>query len=618
MGLIKKEIIEEIKENISLLDLVEEYVKLKKRGKSFIGHCPFHDDKSPSFNVSANKGLYHCFGCHEGGDAIRFYEKYHGLNFKTSIEELAKRLGYREEDIYESKKENEKSKKQRQYKDQLIEVMEEACDFFEKHLDKKTIKYLQDSRKLSIETIREYRMGLTPLGMSDLTFHLLNKGFDKQFLLTSGLTLESNGELKDFFQNRIMIPIRNSSGYTVGFSGRRKSENQKSKYVNSKENPIFQKKKLSFNLDKAKKSILNKDYIILTEGYFDVIQLREFGFYNVVACMGTSIDEYQIRNLSKYSPNQNIYLALDNDEGGKKAILQILDKIKRLILSQDINVFIIQQKESKDIDDYLKQGYDFNKLIEDATPAIDYLMKNIIFQNNRDSSKSLHQLKRMCNQIKDEPLQIEYRRRIAKYFSGGEPNLFKTYMEFLNKESKYISKDKKDKKFNKNQQLSVYSTDNQLLYLILFTGYKLWICRELLNKENDCNQPLIELLPPHVQELIMEINEMDSNKYLLYDLQLILDSNKEYISNKECNLKLLNFINANQVYLEHLAESPEDSIQDILNLLIYKRYSNYLNYLKKKLQENPTDDTLNKYIEIKSKLTEQESKIQTQTSLDCK
>lgn len=612
MPIIKKEVIEAIKDRLNILDIVDEYLTLKKRGKSYIGHCPFHDDRSPSFSITPYKGLYYCFGCQEGGDVIRFYEKYNNVSFKEAVEELAKRLGFKEEDIFENKEESESSKRKKYYKESLLNLMEETCKFFESNLDNKSKEYFINTRKLSEEIIQKYRLGSTPPENTGLTLYLLNKGFSQELIINSGLAIKTkNGELKDFFQNRLIIPINNKFGSVVGFSGRKKSEHQSSKYINSKESPIFQKKKLSFNLDKAKKEIFDKDYVIITEGYFDVIQLTQHGINNAIACMGTNIDPYQIRNLSKLSPNQNIYLLFDNDESGKNAILNLINKINSLIFSNEINLYIIRQNKTTDIDEYLKEGYSFNELIQQATPVIEYLIKLEIIANKDNISKALNNLKQITNRIKDEPLKIEYKKRVAEYYAGEDNYLFRQYLEFLNQSES----NKSTKTSNKPKTLDIYSIEIQLLYLTLFTGYKLWICRELLNEENDCKNKLINSLSNEVKNLLMIINDLDTNKYLLYDLRLHLDSKQDIIPTIKQKKEIINFINSNQESLEYLLETPEQNIQDILNILKYKQYKNYLKELKQSLQKESDNDTLDKYIEIKSKLLSQEQKIQKQSEL---
>lgn len=610
MGIIKNDIIQLIKDNLKIENLIAENIKLKRSGNSFVGHCPFHDDNSPSLNVSPHKKLFYCFGCHTGGDIIRFYEKYHNVGFKEAVEQLAKKLGYKEEDIYISKKENEKALKTYKKKEKYFQIMEEACLFFENHLDQTSKDYLTKDRKLSWNTIVEYRIGSTPEGYSNLTLYLLNKQFDKELLLSSGLSIEINGELKDFFQNRIIIPISNPTGQVIAFSGRKKFDYQKAKYINSRESFIFHKKKTSFNLDKAKKEAFNKDYIIITEGYFDVLQLREYGIDNAIACMGTTIDEYQIQKISRLSPSQNVYLLFDNDDAGNQATSLIINKISRLIFSRDINLYIIRNKKTKDIDEYLKQGYSFEDLIKNSIFAIDYLIKKIILEFREDIPKSLHNLKSLCNKIKDEPLRIEYRKRIANYYSEGNTSLFKDYLYFLSDETNLENNKKQINNPKSNNKLTLNSKYIQLTYLALFSGYKLWICRELFSVNNTCPKKLVDILPPEIKNLFEIINQVQTNKYLYYNVKEFLDS---YESNQKDSInKLLDFIIVNQNNLFYLEEDSESNIQEILSLLEYDQYYEYLDIIKQKMLDNSDDSLLEKYLEIKQKLLSLEEKIQNQ------
>ncbi|RIO51484.1 DNA primase, partial [Staphylococcus pasteuri] len=349
---IEQSVINEIKAKTDILDLVSEYVKLEKRGRNYIGLCPFHDEKTPSFTVSEDKQICHCFGCKKGGNVFQFTQEIKDISFTEAVKELGERVNI-SVDVGNSQYQNTNT--QIATDDlQMIEMHELMQEYYHYALMKtvegeQALNYLK-GRDFPEQLIKERGIGYAPNSSHFCHDFLEKKGYDIELAYEAGLLSrnEENFSYYDRFRDRIMFPLKNSQGRIVGYSARTYT-NQEPKYLNSPETPIFQKRKLLYNLDKARKNIRKNDEIILLEGFMDVIKSDHAGLKSVVASMGTQLSNEHITFIKKLT--SNITLMFDGDFAGKEATL----KTGQALLEQGLNVFVVQLPSDMDPDEYIRK-----------------------------------------------------------------------------------------------------------------------------------------------------------------------------------------------------------------------------------------------------------------------
>lgn len=346
---IDQSVINEIKDKTDILDLVSEYVKLEKRGRNYIGLCPFHDEKTPSFTVSEDKQICHCFGCKKGGNVFQFTQEIKDIPFVEAVKELGERV-----DIKVDVGQTQYNQQSQMASDDLkmIEMHELIQDYYHYALMKtvegeEALNYLRQ-RGFTDELIKQRQIGYAPDSSHFCHDFLEKKGYDIELAYEAGLLSrnEENFSYYDRFRNRIMFPLKNAQGRIVGYSGRTYT-NQEPKYLNSPETPIFQKRRLLYNLDKARKSIRQNDEIVLLEGFMDVIKSDYAGLKQVVASMGTQLSQEHMTFLKKLT--NNITLMFDGDYAGREATL----KTGQALLQQGLNVYVIQLPSGMDPDEYI-------------------------------------------------------------------------------------------------------------------------------------------------------------------------------------------------------------------------------------------------------------------------
>ena len=357
--MLSQKTIEDVKAYHDLVGLISLYIPLKKRGRNFLGLCPFHGEKTPSFTVSPDKNIWHCFGCHESGDLISFIMKIENIGFSEAITMVANKVGI---EIQEEKERKFFSKEDRDFYE-LGNLLYAAREFFKEQLKKNQAAYdYISNRKINEKSVKEFHLGYAP-NNDDLLLLLKNKGVNPEYFPKSGLFyLNEANELKPRFRNRIMFPIIDEKGRTIAFGGRIfNNEINTAKYINSEETLLFNKRQVLFGLNQAKSAIQEDNYLILTEGYLDVIMAHQYGFKNTVGSMGTALTEDQIRKIKRFT--NTVYLALDSDEAGKKAET----RNSELLYAADLKVFLIDYP-AKDPADYLTQNgaEGFQMLIKEA------------------------------------------------------------------------------------------------------------------------------------------------------------------------------------------------------------------------------------------------------------
>jgi DNA primase len=375
--------IAQIKERLSIVDVVSSYVELHQAGKNFKGKSPFTAEKTPSFYVSPDRGMYYCFSSSQGGDIFTFIEKMEGVDFKEALKILAQKAGV------ELVPEDPKKKSER---DRLYEALEDATKFFEEYLQKNTEAktYLED-RGVTAETIAKWRLGYAPgpdkYGWRELKEHAESKGYSKSELLKAGLIkgADAGKEPYDLFRDRIMFPIFDAQGKVVAYSGRILSKTSEApKYVNSPETELFNKSEILYGYDKAKHGIRHFDFSLVVEGQFDVVLSHQAGYTNTVAVSGTALTPHHVMLLQRLS--NRVVLALDADKAGIAAVKRAAD----VMLPRGMDIKVAQMIGGKDPADLIKDDVQhFRKIIGSAKPVIEYLLDIIEAEKKDDRNFKL-------------------------------------------------------------------------------------------------------------------------------------------------------------------------------------------------------------------------------------
>lgn len=356
--------VQQIKDRLSIVDVVSQYVKLERAGSSMRARCPFHAEKTPSFHVSADRGTYHCFGCGVGGDIFSFVEAIEGLDFKGALKVLAERAGV--EIVYEKGGKEKKDARER-----LLELMEVATIFYTSRLSDAAKEYLE-SRGMEEGTIQAFRLGLAGDKWSDASDYLKSKKFTDNEIIEAGLAKKGDRGLIDKFRNRIMFPIADPAGRIIGFSGRIFGENaspEAPKYLNSPETPLFHKSRLLYGFDRAKMAVRKHNFAILVEGQMDLLACHQAGWTNTVAVSGTAFTQEHTVLIKRMT--ENLVLALDADQAGIKAA----GKAARAALQGGLNVKVARLPAGKDPADLILEDAEaWRTAIRESKDIITFLL----------------------------------------------------------------------------------------------------------------------------------------------------------------------------------------------------------------------------------------------------
>ncbi len=437
-------VVREIKERLDIVEVVSEYVKLKKMGANYGALCPFHSEKTPSFFVSRQKQIWHCFGaCSEGGDIFKFVMKIEGLEFGDALRLLAKKAGVR------LKVQDPKLASQRK---RLYAITELACKFYEKHLQeteegKKVKEYLL-ARGLTQESIKKWRLGFAPKEWRKLAHFLISRGFTPQEIAQAGLLILTQDDTKannyfDRFRNRIIFPVFDLNSQVIGFGARRleNSGDDQPKYINTPNTLLYDKSQVLYGLDKAKVALRQKDQCILVEGYTDAIMVAQAGFENVVAVSGTALTESHLKLLSRYT--KNLLLAFDMDPAGDSATARGID----LAQAKGFNLKVILMPRSQDPAELIKENPTaFREAIEKSKDIIEFYF-DTTFANIKEPQKLSPQEKvqisekllQVISKIPNTLLQDEWLSKLAQKLRVREEALRKELQKvtsFLSQSSK--------------------------------------------------------------------------------------------------------------------------------------------------------------------------------------
>ena len=401
------EIVSEVLQANDIVDIVSGYVRLKRSGSSFMGCCPFHREKTPSFHVSADKQLYHCFGCGAGGSVIQFIMNAEGLDFPDALRFLAEKSGIRlpESDI-------EKGDERYKRKQKMYEMNKDAARYFRECLlsqDGQAAQEYLKKRQLDGKTIAAFGLGFAPKGWDGVLKHLRGKGYDRSLIVESGLcTMNEKGHVYDRFRERVMFPIFDARGNITGFTGRILSGDG-AKYMNSPESIVFDKGKNLYGLNLAKKS--SRGYYILVEGNMDVISLHQAGIDAAVAACGTAFTRDQAKLISKSA----VYLCFDGDGAGQKA----LERAAEIFREFDTKLKVIEMRDVKDPDDFIKKygAEEFEKAIEKAKTLMEYkmdmLLRGVDLNNTSQKLEMLQGASRLLSTITNDVEREVYVTRLS-------------------------------------------------------------------------------------------------------------------------------------------------------------------------------------------------------------
>ena len=425
--------IEAVKERADIVDVVGEHVVLKKKGREFVGLCPFHDDKSPSMTVSPAKQFYYCFSCGAGGNSIKFLMEFQRQSFSDVVLELARRYQLPVETV--EGPQQERLRQQLSRREKLQRALALASGWFRSQLHspagQEALAYLTAKRGLSAATQEAFQLGYAPDQWDGLLNHLQQvEGLAPEVLEAAGLVVPRKGGngFYDRFRHRVMVPIHDRQGRVIGFGGR-SLDGSEPKYLNSPETELFEKGKHLFGLDKAANAIRRDDRAVVVEGYFDVIALHAAGITNAVAALGTALSSQQITQLCRCSDGKRIVLNFDADGAGVRAANRAIGEVEQLALQGQLELRVLHLPSGKDPDEFLKEhgAGDYRALLDQAPLWLDWQIEQVL--EGRDLGKAdqfqqaVSALVALLGKLPQSAIRTHYLQQVAERLSGGQGRL---------------------------------------------------------------------------------------------------------------------------------------------------------------------------------------------------
>ncbi|MBD2570008.1 DNA primase [Anabaena lutea] len=527
--------VEEVKLRADIVDVVSEYVVLRKRGKDFVGLCPFHDEKSPSFTVSPNKQMYYCFGCQAGGNAIKFLMDLNKRHFTEVVLDLARRYQVPVQTL--EPEQRQELQRQLSLREQLYEVLASTAQFYQHALrhtqQQKVMQYLQESRQLKEETIQQFGLGYAPSGWETLHRYLVeDKRYPVQLVEKAGLIKprKEGGGYYDVFRDRLMIPIRDVQGRVIAFGGRTLTDEQP-KYLNSPETELFSKGKTLFALDQAKDGIAKLDQAVVVEGYFDAIALHAAGINNAVASLGTALSIEQVRLLLRYTDSKQLVLNFDADKAGTNAAERAIGEIATLAYQGEVQLKILNLPNGKDADEYLHShtAADYQQLLTNAPLWLNWQIDQIIKDRNlrqaTDFQQVTQQIVKLLQNIVNSDTLNYYISYCAEILSLGDARLIPLRIENLLTQiapTKVQSPSARVRKQEpKTPKLSLVNTERSLLERAEALLLQIYLhCPEqrqvIIDELEERN---LELSLSHHRFLWLQISELTDEADLISSLQ---------------------------------------------------------------------------------------------------
>ena len=512
------EILNEVRENSDIVEVISQYVHLKRSGRNYFGLCPFHNEKSPSFSVSPDKQIFHCFGCGVGGNVFTFISKIEGIGFKEAIENLADRAG-----IVLPKSTNNEDSKREELKSKVYKVNNFTADYYHKRLYKPESKAGQEyvkQRKLTNETLESYNLGFS--GNYDELYKVLRKeGFNDEEILESGLVKKNeHGQYVDFYRDRFMIPILDVRNRVIAFGGRVLGDAKRFKYLNSPENIVYSKGKHLFGLNVAKRYDHKK--LLIVEGYMDAISLHQRGITNVVAALGTALTTNQGWLLRRNA--EQVILGFDADGAGQNAIMRAMEVMQNM----GCDMRVLQMTGAKDPDEFIiKYGSArFQKLMNEAISLLEFRVKvleqNLDLEVAGDKIKFLNEIAKLLAKI-DNTIEREiYIEKLSKGYNISKEAIFGQVnkLQYSNRaqtsnleKSKPVVIQKKETNVDNNVSDEIIKRENTIISILINNPENFQMIRKHMLPEDfkyDLNNKIVEAL-------YEELEKEDSNISLVLD-----------------------------------------------------------------------------------------------------
>lgn len=563
-----EELIEEIRSSNDIVDVISKYITLKRSGRNFFGLCPFHKEKSPSFAVSPDKQIFHCFGCGAGGNVIHFISKIEGLDFKDTLELLANRVNIELPTL-----DNLEDDKTARLKSKVYEINKIAAEFYHENLYKPASKTAQEyikKRKLDNRTLKAFLIGYAG-NFNELYLLLKQKGYTEEEMLASSLVKRTeNGGYMDSFRKRLMFPIQDVRERVIAFGGR-VLDDSKPKYINSPENIVYSKGRNLFGLNVAKKHDTRK--IIIVEGYMDAISLYQRGITNVVASLGTAMTEAQGRLLRRYS--EQVILGYDADGAGQAAILRGMEILQNL----GCDIRVLQIEGAKDPDEYvLKYGPErFQKCVDNAISLVEFkvkvLLKELNIEKTNDKIKFLNEIAKILAKVTNQMEREIYVDKIAKEYKISKEAIYAEVNKLMYKdnqgskklEKRVVTMVPKEEKENSVSD-AVLKRENLVIYL-------------LINEYSKCYEKIKNLITlNYIQD--------DTNKQILKKMY------EEFEKGNSNTSQLLDWFQDEKV-ISHITEimagdfeitDVNKAIDDLISIYEKEKLINRRNEILKKLE----------------------------------
>lgn len=425
--------VDAVKQRVDIVDVVADHVLLRKRGKDFVGLCPFHDDKSPSFTVSPAKQFYYCFACGAGGNAIKFLMEIGKQSFADVVLDLAQRYQVPVQTL--EPEQRQELQRQLSLREQLYEILAVTTSFFEHALrqpqGEAALNYLHQARQFQDDTIQQFQLGYAPAGWQTLYGYLVEqKRYPVELVEQAGLIVLRQGGsgYYDRFRDRLIIPIHDLQGRVIGFGGRALGDAQP-KYLNSPETELFDKGKTLFALDKAKTAIAKQNQAVVVEGYFDVIALHRAGITNAVASLGTALSLTQVKLILRYAESKQIIFNFDADAAGVKAAERAIGEVADLAYKGDVQLRILNIPDGKDPDEFLKTHPvdEYRALLKDAPLWLDWQIQCQLANTDLNQADQFQQtteaIAKLLGNLPNATLRTHYIHRCAELLSQHNPRL---------------------------------------------------------------------------------------------------------------------------------------------------------------------------------------------------
>ena len=487
--------IDAVKERADIVDVVGEHVVLKKKGREFVGICPFHDDSKPSMTVSPAKQFYYCFSCGAGGNSIKFLMEFQSLSFGEAVLQLARKYQLQIETAEGPNQ--ERLRQQLSRREQIYRVLSIASEWFVTQLHsnegKEALEYLKNKRCLKDSSLNSFQLGYAPKSWDGLLNYLQKiENFSLQSLEASGLIVPRKGGegFYDRFRDRVIIPIRDRQGRVIGFGGR-SLDGSEPKYLNSPETEVFDKGHQLFGLDKAANPIRKADRAVVVEGYFDVVSLHAAGIENVVASLGTALNNHQITQLCRCSESKRIVLNFDSDNAGIRAANRAIGEVEQLALQGQLELRVLHLPSGKDPDEFLQShgAGEYRSLLDQSPLWLDWQINQTL--QDLDLRKADHfqlavgGLVQLLGKLPQSAVRTHYLQKVAERLSGGHARLSLQLEEDLRKQVKgqrWHGRSKRTEKPGDASQRERCEAEILRLYLHC-SEHRAFIRRELREKE---------------------------------------------------------------------------------------------------------------------------------------